>query len=265
MPTTRAGVLFQEGKLSESIAAASASVKQSPSDAGGRFLLAELLLFEGSFERAEAVLDAAQSVDPNAALMVAEFRQLLRAAESRRQLARDGRVPEFVGGPTQSQQLLLQALMDWRSGDRSAAATAVETAEAARPCVSGTSNGTVFVDFRDVDDLVSGNFEVLTTTGKYFWIPTERVQTLEFHAPKRPRDLLWRRASMSVADGPDGEVYLPAIYAADDPMTDALRLGRETDWKEAEGAPVRGIGQRTFMVGEDAIALMDLGNVKFGA
>jgi type VI secretion system protein ImpE len=90
------------------------------------------------------------------------------------------------------------------------------------------------------------------------------VQTLEFHPPKRPRDLLWRRASMSVADGPDGEVYLPVVYATDDPMTDALRLGRETDWRQVEPGPVRGIGQRLFIVGEDAVGIMDLGNIRFG-
>ena len=43
-------------------------------------------------------------------------------------------------------------------------------------------------------------------------------------------------------------------------MTDALRLGRETDWRQAEGGPVRGVGQRMFIVGEDAVAMMDLGN-----
>ena len=99
---------------------------------------------------------------------------------------------------------------------------------------------------RDADDLLAGNFEVLTTTGKYFWIPTERVLTLEFHAPKRPRDLIWRRVSMSVDQGPDGDVYIPVIYAADETMTDLLRLGRETDWREDPDTPVRGIGQRLF-------------------
>ena len=63
----------------------------------------------------------------------------------------------------------------------------------------------------------------------------------------------------------DGEVYLPAIYAADDPMTDALRLGRETDWRQIEPGPVRGVGQRLFMMGDDAVAMMDLGNIRFGA
>ena len=70
---------------------------------------------------------------------------------------------------------------------------------------------------------------------------------------------------MSVADGPDGEVYLPAIYAADDPMNDALRLGRETDWRQVEPGPVRGVGQRLFMMGDDAVAMMALGNIRFGA
>ena len=68
---------------------------------------------------------------------------------------------------------------------------------------------------------------------------------------------------MSVANGPDGEVYLPAIYVADDPLTEALRLGRETDWRETEGAPVRGVGQRLLIIGEDAVPMMDLGTFRF--
>ncbi len=80
-----------------------------------------------------------------------------------------------------------------------------------------------------------------------------------------PADLPRRRASMTVADGPDGEVYLPADQRlADDATTDALRLGRETDWRETEGGPVRGVGQRLFIVGEDAVPMMELGNFRFG-
>ena len=40
-------------------------------------------------------------------------------------------------------------------------------------------------------------------------------------------------------------------------MTDPQRLGRETDWREADDGPVRGIGQRLFMVGEEALGIMD--------
>jgi type VI secretion system protein ImpE len=44
-----------------------------------------------------------------------------------------------------------------------------------------------------------------------------------------------------------------------------LRLGRETDWQQADGGPVRGVGQRVFLVGEDDTAIMELGKLRFGA
>ena len=260
-----AAALFRAGKLDDAIAAGQAALRKAPTDLNARVLLGELLAFSGNLERADVVLDAASAIDPTTALVVAEFRQLIRADMARRQLFRDGRVPEFLTEPTETQRLQLAALVGLRSGDLAEAARQADAAEAVRPRVPGRHGDAAFDDWRDADDLLAGSFEVLTTTGKYYWIPTERVETLEFHAPKRPRDLLWRRVSMSVNAGPDGDVYIPAVYATDETMTDALRLGRETDWKEVEGTPVRGIGQRTFMVGEDAIALMDLGNVKFGA
>jgi type VI secretion system protein ImpE len=257
--------LFRAGKLDEAIAAAQAVLRKAPTDLGARVLLAELLVFSGNLERADVILDAASTIDPSTAMVVAEFRQLVRADMARRQLFRDGRVPEFLAEPTDVQRLQLAALVALRAGDVAEAAKQAQSAEAARPLTPGQHGKAAFDDFRDVDDLLAGTFEVLTTTGKYYWIPTERVVSVEFHAPKRPRDLLWRRASMSVDQGPDGDVYIPAVYAADDPMTDLLRLGRATDWRQAEDGPVRGVGQRVFLIGEDDIAIMDLTTLRFGA
>jgi type VI secretion system protein ImpE len=259
-----AGALFRAGQLQPALEAANAAVRKAPADLGARVLLAEILIFVGNLERADVILDAAGQADPEAAMVVAEFRQLLRADMARRQLRRDGRVPEFLGEPTNTQRLQLAALVALRAGDMAEAARLTAEAEVGRPHVAGFSGDAKFDDFRDADDLCAGSVEVLTTTGKYFWIPTERVLTVEFHPPKRPRDLLWRRASMSVSDGPDGDVYLPAIYGNDDPaLDDSLKLGRATDWLEQAGAPVRGIGQRVFLVGEDAVSIMDLTTLEF--
>jgi len=258
-----AASLFRAGKLDDAVAAAQAALRKAPTDLGARVLLGELLLFTGNLERADVVLDAASAIDPSTAMVVAEFRQLIRADMARRQLFRDGRVPEFLADPTETQRLQLAAFVALRAGDKAEAARQAEGAEAVRPRAPGKHGDAAFDDLRDADDLLAGSFEVLTTTGKYFWIPVERVQTLEFHAPKRPRDLLWRRASMSVESGPDGEVYLPVVYATDEAMSDTLRLGRETDWREGDGGPVRGVGQRLFIVGEDAVPMMELGNIRF--
>jgi type VI secretion system protein ImpE len=257
-----ASALLRAGKLDDAVAAAQAAVRKAPSDLNARVLFAELLCFAGNLERADVILDAASAIDPSTAMVVAEFRQLIRADMARRQLFRDGRVPEFLDDPTEAQRLQLAALVALRAGDLAEASRQAEAAEASRPRVPGKHNGEPFDDFRDVDDLLAGSFEVLTTTGKYYWIPTERIVSAEFHPPKRPRDLFWRRCSMSVAQGPDGDVYVPVIYAPEDPMTDTLRLGRETDWRQAEGGPVRGVGQRVFLVGEADVAIMDLGKLQ---
>lgn len=256
-----AGALFKAGRLDDAVAAATAALKKAPQDLSARVLLAELLLFTGNLERADVILDAAAGMDPSAATVVAEFRQLIRADMARRQLRRDGRVPEFLGEPTAAQKAALAALVALRAGDAAEAARQAEAAEAARPRVAGTHGDVRFDDLRDADDVLGPSFEVLTTTGKYFWIPVERVLSAEFHPPQRARDLFWRRCTMSVQDGPDGEVYVPVVYGWDDAgLDDSLKLGRSTSWTEA--APVRGLGQRTLLVGNEALGILELGSIE---
>ncbi len=242
--TPDAGALFRAGRLTDAVAAANGAVRAKPSDISRRLLLAELLLFSGDLQRADVILDACGDLDPGLAVIVAEFRQLVRAETARRQLFTDGRLPEFLGGIEAGQQAALGALVALREGNAAEASRLAAEAEAVRPHPAGETSGRAFDDLRDADDLLAGAFEVLTTTGKYFWVPIERVGVLEFHPPRRPRDLFWRRASMQVTDGPDGDVYLPAIYvnAPFDPApTETQRLGRETDWAQAgEGGPMRG-------------------------
>ena len=270
MPETQqtAGELFRAGNLNDAIAAANAEVRRKPGDLGGRVLLAELLIFAGNLERADTILDAASQADPSAAIVAAEFRQLLRADLARRQFARVGRVPEFLDEPTAPLRAALAAQVALRGGDAGEAAARAAEAEALRPRVPGSlkqEGGEIaFDDFRDVDDLCAGFFEVLTTNGKYYWVPTERVAAIQFHPPLRPRDLVWRRATISVNRGPDGEVYIPAIYDSADPdLPDNYRLGHGTDWTGGQAGPVRGIGQRVFLAGDDAYPIMEIAELSF--
>ena len=261
--------LFRQGKLLEAIATAGRAVKAAPQLAEARILLAELLLFEGDRERTDAVLEAAAAVDPQAALAVGEFRQLLRAEMQRRQVLNEGRPPDFIGGPTPSQRHLLAALAALREGDPAAAVAAAAAAEAVRPHVPGTirldgdadGSPAAFDDFRDADDLCSGAIDVLTTTGRYFWIAPERIASMTLHPPKRLRDLVWRRCTMLVREGPDGEVYIPALYDMGPSVEPGLRLGRATEW--SADAPVRGSGQRMFLVGEEAVPIQRLCELEF--
>src|SRR5262249_12923833 len=119
-------------------------------------------------------------------------------------------------------------------------------------------------DFRDLDDLTSCVIEALTTNGQYYWVPLARVESLEFREPGRPRDLLWRRTRLVMRDGPDIEVFCPVLYPGSSAESDdPIRLGRATDWRGGDGSPVRGVGQRTFLVGDEAVPILEIQEVTF--
>lgn len=257
--------LYRAGQLAAAVAAMNEEVRNNPLDTQRRGFLCELLCLAGNHDRADKLLEALGTQDPQAAPTIAMFRQLVRADQWRRQLWTDGRVPELLGEATPAIRALLQAVVASRAGDLAAAAGLAAQAEELRPKVSGTIGGKPFDDFRDLDDLHCAFFEVLTSTGKYFWIPTERIELVEFRAPTRPRDLLWRRAHMTVREGPDGEVFVPAVYCGSDAAGEAAQLGRTTDWQGGEGSPVRGVGQRTFLAGEDAVPVLEISELRFEA
>jgi type VI secretion system protein ImpE len=257
--------LFEAGDLTGAVAALTDAVKRNPMDQEGRGLLAELLCLAGDLERADKQLDVLSNQDVESAPALAVFRQVVRAELARREFYSQGRLPEFLGVPTPVLKKHLEASILLRDGEPGRAAELLAQAEDARQRPAGVCNGTAFDDFRDLDDLSACFLEVLTTTGKYYWVPMETVLSIEFHPPERPRDLLWRRAHLMVLDGPDGEIFVPAIYADPNGVgTDQSRLGRTTEWIESDGSPVLGVGQRTFLVGDAALPVMELETVTFG-
>lgn len=249
--------LFAAGKLSEAVAAATEAVKQKPLDADARGLLAELLCFLGQWDRVDKQLETILQQHPDSTLGVAVWRQVLRGEIARSQFYSEGRVPEFTAPAEGAVRASLEASILLREGKPDEALQMLGETE--RPAVSGVCNGEPFSGLEDLDELLAPVCEVLTTTGKYYWIDWRHVDRIEFRAPKRPRDLIWRRAHMTVRGGPEGEVYLPALYAgSSEAAEESLKLGRMTDWIGGNGAPIRGLGQRMIRAGERDIAWLDL-------
>lgn len=259
-----AGDLYRSGNLAAAIEAAAAAVKAGPGDLAARWLLAELLIVSGDLERADLQLDTLMSLDAGAAASVVPVRHLLRAETARRDFHATARVPEFLEeGPTPAMRLLLEAFVHLRAGDFARAGALAAEAERLRPALAGRSGDRAFADFRDLDDVTSGVFEVLTRSGKYYWIPAERVLSLDFAKPERPLDLVWRPVRMAVRDAFDADVHVPAVYGCLDGADDASRLGRRTAWVGEEPAPVRGVGQRVFAIDDDEVGIMELTSVVF--
>ncbi|MCR9293539.1 MAG: SciE type virulence protein [bacterium] len=257
-------VLLNQGKLDEALSSAKEAVRDQPDNLAAREILIELMCLVGEFERADKQAEAILVQQPDLAVAVSLVRQLIRGELARRECWQQGRVPEFIGDVDEFSQLALKALVAYRSGNASEAAAFVDELDEKRPAVGGAFQSQTFDDFRDLDDLCLAHLEVVTSTGKYFWVPFHRVEEMTFEPVSRPRDLFWRQCRLKVESGPDGVVYVPAIYAHTDLQLDSpQRLGHATEWIGDDTGPILGKGQRIFLLGENEFPIMELDHVTF--
>lgn len=257
--------LLLSGKLQEAVQEATNTVRQKPFDVDARSLLVECLILAGELERADKQLDTIAYQHPETLAGVALLRQLIRAETARQQFYTEGRIPDFIDKPAEDVEELLRASIFLREGEIPSAQEIYEKVEDQRVASKGSCNGEPFEDFRDLDDRLGSVIEVLTSTGKYYWVPISNIRKIEFRPIERPLDLKWRRAFMETTrDDLEGEIYIPGIYFNQEKSEeDNVKLGRITDWQGSEEEPYRGIGQRMFLVGDDAVNLTELQSLEF--
>jgi type VI secretion system protein ImpE len=225
--------LFQSGKLQEATKALGEEVRNNPLDVKRRIFLFELLCFAGEYDRAEKHLDVIANASQAANIGALLYRSAIHAERTRQRMFEDSSFPQPRKG---------------------FAAT-------------GSLNTNSFDEFADADPRIGGALEVFVA-GSYSWIDLEHIASIEIPRPKRLRDLLWTPAIITTT--PEykamelGEVLLPVLSPLSwKDSDDSVRLGRLTVWLED---PIHGeipLGQKLFLAGEEAIPILELGEVKF--
>lgn len=250
--------LFQDGKIEEAIQALSDSIRANPTDAGLRTFLFDLLCFQGNLERAVKQLDLIADASPDSQTAAMTFRGVIFAEESRRKVLAGREAPKFFMEPPAYVEQHLEALRQIAAGNLSGANDVLAAAEAEREAIPGKSGDTDFDDIRDCDDVIGPILEFVFQSD-YYWIPLAQVNFVTIEAPKQPRDLIWTQARITMTDNMPRGGYVPVLYNGTHTSSDgSLRIGRGTDWIADEEAPVRGIGQRTLLIGEDAVGFLEL-------
>lgn len=256
--------LYRQARLNEAIEAALQKVKSAPNDIDARVLLCDLLCFDNQLERADRQLDVAAQQDAGLAAGIGLYRQLIRAAVARREVFEAGRVPELMEQVSDVLRLHVRASIALREGALGEAGGLLREAEQMRTPVRGECDEQPFEDLRDVDDVTAPFLEVLTSTGKYYWVEWDQIEQLEFKPPRFVRDLLWRPAEMVIRGGPEALVYVPVLYFGSHRSEDAeIRLGRKTDWQETADGPTTGVGQRMLLVGDEGRPILSVGRLSF--
>jgi type VI secretion system protein ImpE len=219
--------LFRDGKLDEAVEALGKELQRDPTDLRRRTFLFELLCFSGKYDRAEKHLDVIAGTSQEAAMGALVYRSALHAERIRQEMFRTGEYP--------------------RSAVRD---------------VTGMLNGNPFTSLADADPRIGARLEVFAA-GEYQWLPLEHVASVRLTPPKRLRDLLWApaivRAGPALKGVELGEVLLPVMA----PLTwqhhsEAVRLGRVTEWAAQEGADEVPVGQKLFLVDGEEFPLLEL-------
>jgi len=255
---------YSEGNIEGCINQLVTEIKENPDQHFKRMLFGQMLCIAGEYERADKQLDLLSTLEPKYVMEVANWRNLIRAAQHRKDFYEEGRPPEVIGELMPRMEKHIEAIAALRADDENGFAAALEEAEAARSEVSGTWNSDekTFDDFRDLDDLNGGFMEVLAPNGKYYWIANESISSIVFEDTKLPIDYLWRKADLVLTDGTQGEVYIPVTYI--DVKTDEQRLARETHWEEYKSTEaMRGQGQKTYLVGDEAVPILEINSIEF--
>jgi type VI secretion system protein ImpE len=248
---------FKAGQLSQAIELQTAAVKASPADKEKRVFLFELLAFAGDLDRARKQIDVLQFDDPGLAAASFSLRSCLDAEALRRKLFREGVKPKFFAEVPPVVQLRFDAIDALREGKTAEAGEMLRRADEHGTPLKGTLNGKPFQFLRDGDD-VFGDFLEVFAKGAYHWVPLDQIAGLGMNAPKYPRDLLWFPAKLTLRDGGEGDVFLPALYPfSHEQADDQLKLGRATNWEGPEGGPMRGVGSRTLIVDDEPMGLLE--------
>lgn len=260
----KANELYKQGKLHEAIAEITNQIKSSPTDLDARMFFIELLCFAQQYDRADKQLETLGRQTTKAPITLALYRQILRGESAREQVLREGRAPELIGELPEYAKQTLEALVAQRLGQSDDTQNLIATAQSERPATPCKCNDQPVADFSDLDDRVAGVLECITNTGKYYWVPFNKIVSLEFNEPEVPLDLIWRKTQISVLGGPDGEVYVPTRYVSDPSDDEALLLGRATDWVDDQPI-VTGKGLRTFAVDEQEMTIMEIKSLSFAS
>ena len=228
--------LYRAGHLNDAIKAASAEVRDNPTDARRRVFLFELLCFAGEYERADKQLEVLGQAGPTSEMGVLLYRSALYAERQRQ---------------------------DWFA--RGEFATQADDENSGR---GGVLNGNPFSSFADADPRLGGRLE-LFAAGNYLQLPLEHVASIQIDPPKRLRDLLWTPAAVRTTPsfkGTElGEILLPVLapFSWQHP-DEAVRLGRLTVWEQREAYEYQvPFGQKMWLADDDEIPFLELRSLDF--
>ncbi len=262
MSLEKAQQYFEENDIDSAISTIQSVLRDAPENEDYRVFLIEMLCVNGDLEKADMHLSILMSTKPDLALTVSMWRQLVLAAQTRVDVFSLKAKPELIDEPTPSVQNALNSLIAMKDKDQDLLKSLNADTEKQLSQTSYSINESADHCLRDLDDVNATVFELLGTNGKYLWVDYSQVVEITFHKPTRILELLWRKVTIVLSNGSEGEAFMPATYPASDDCE--AKKGLKTDWVNQQDF-FQGIGLRTWLIGDVEMTINEMSSLKNNA
>lgn len=245
---------LQAGDLDAALEVLQTEIRSQPADAKLRTFLFQLLAINGDWNRARRQLDVLADMDPATLPMVHTYREALACEALRSEVFSGQKKPLVFGEPDSwiASQIELLAI-----NDDALRADAVDAILEDAPAASGSINGEIFTWISDADVRLGPVLEAVINN-KYYWLPFSRLSKLVIEEPVDLRDAVWMPAYFTFANEGESVGLIPTRYAGSEAAEDtAVRLARQTQWREIGEFKYEGLGQRVLATDTGDFPLME--------
>lgn len=251
------------GHLSQALQDLQTRVRGNPGDAKARIFLYQLLAVLGQWERAATQLKVASDLESSNLILAQVGRQALQAEQLRARVFAGGTTPLLMGEPEGWVGSLLEALRLSAEGHYEKAAELRNQALEGAPTVSGTINGEKFEWIADADSRIGPCLELIVD-GKYFWVPFDRIKSLQMEPPTDLQDTVWLQTVVTWTNQGQVPALIPSRYAGSEGSEDDLvKLSRRTDWVSHPADTYFGVGQRMLTTDAGEYPLLEVREIVF--
>lgn len=249
---------LRAGDLEESLRDLQEQVRRQPAHAGYRVFLFQLLAVMGQWRRALNQLEVAGELDAGTLAMVQTYREVLRCEVLRAEVFAGRRSPLVFGTPAEWVALLMESQRLLARGAIEQARGLRERALEQAPTTSGTIDGARFEWIMDGDARLGPLLEVIIS-GRYYWVPFQRIHAIRLEQPADLRDLVWMPAQFTWTNQGEAVGFIPTRYPGSESSANPeLRRAQRTEWQELPDGACLGLGQRMFFTDSGEYSLMDL-------
>jgi len=249
--------LLHQGDLNGALAALQQAVRSDPSNAKLRVFLFQLLCIFGDWERALTQLQVAGELDTLNLAMVQTYREAIRCELFRQRVFSGDKSPLIFGDPPEWTAWLLEALRLTASGEHTKAAELRARAFELAPATPGHIDETPFAWIADADARLGPMLEIIVN-GRYYWVPFQRLITIDIEPPEDLRDLVWAPAHLTLENQGETVALIPSRYPGSERSQDTqLQLAKKTLWEEPSEGVFLGTGQRLLATDIDEYPLLN--------